>query len=99
MKFERTTKQAVTGDIYKLCDGEHTQQIMGEYAPISRYAPADILKTVGEVCLQRTSLEDWCDTKENPSADTILKRIFELDLSMVGLMNTLIVLNSMEIPT
>ena len=83
MKFERTTKQAVTGDIYKLCDGEHTQQIMGEYAPISRYTPAEILKTVGEVCLQRTSLEDWCDTKENPSADTILKRISELDLSQI----------------
>jgi len=83
MKFERTTKQAVTDDIYKLCDGEHTQQIIGEYSPTSRYNPANILKTVFEVCLQRTSLEDWCDTPENPSADTILKRISELDLTQI----------------
>lgn len=83
MKFNRTTKQAVTNDIYKLCDGEHTKQILGQYSPTSHWNPADVLKAVGEVCLQRTSLEDWCDTPENPSADTILKRISELDLSQI----------------
>ena len=83
MKFNRTTKQAVTNDIYKVCDDKHTKQIIGEYSPTSRWNFADILKAVSEVCLQRTSLEDWCDNPENPSADTILKRISELNLTQI----------------
>jgi len=86
MKFNRTTKQAITRDIYKVCDGEQTKEIVGEYTPTSTWQPENILKTVSEACLQRTSLEDICESTENPSADTIQKRISELELDQIDLL-------------
>ena len=83
MKFNRTTKKAITRDIYKVCDGEQTKEIMGEYHPASAWQPENILKTVSEACLQRTSLEDLCESQKNPSADTVQKRINELELDQI----------------
>ncbi len=83
MKFNRTTKQAITRDIYKVCDGEQTKEIIGEYHPTSTWQPEDILKTVSEACLQKTSLEDLCESQKNPSVDTVQKRINELELDQI----------------
>ncbi len=83
MKFNRTTKQAITCDIYKVCDGVQTKEIVGEYHPTSIWQPEDILKTISEACLQRTSLEDLCESQKNPSSDTTQKRINELELDQI----------------
>jgi hypothetical protein len=83
MKLNRTTKQAITRDIYKVCDGKQTKEIMGEYSPTSIWQPKDILKAVNEACFHRTSLEDICETQENPSADTVLRRVSELDMEQI----------------
>ncbi len=50
MRFNRTTKKAITRDIYKVCDGEQTKEIIGEYHPTSTWQPENILKTVSEAC-------------------------------------------------
>ena len=60
MHFQRTTSKALTRDIYKVCDGEQTKAVIGEYSPKSTWQPEDIIKTVIEACLQKTSLEDVC---------------------------------------
>ncbi len=83
MHFKRTTNQALARDIYKVCDGEQTKTITGEYSPKSKWQPKDIIKTVIEACLQKTSLEDVCESKENPSADRIQDRINELELDQI----------------
>jgi len=83
MKFNRTNKQAITHDIYKVCDGEQTKEITGGYRPTSTWQPEDILKTISEACLQRTSLENLCESQENLSADTVQKRINELELDQI----------------
>lgn len=83
MHFQRTTNKALTRDIYKVCDGEVTKAIVGEYSPKSTWQPEDIIKTVIEACLQKTSLEDVCETKENPSADRVQDRINELELDQI----------------
>lgn len=83
MHFERTTNQALTRDLYKVCDGEQTRNIIGEYSSKSTWQPKDIIKTVIEACLQKTSLEDICESKENPSADRIQDRINELELNQI----------------
>jgi hypothetical protein len=58
--------KALTRDIYKLCDGEQTRVIIGEYSPKSTWQPKSILKTVIEAYLQKTSLEDICEKKGIP---------------------------------
>jgi hypothetical protein len=83
MHFERTTKKALTRDIYKVCDGEQTRVILGEYSPKSTWQPKNILKTVIEACLQKTSLEDICESKETPSADRVQDRLNELELDQI----------------
>jgi len=45
--------------------------------------PKDIIGTVIEACLQNTSLEDVCESKENPSADRVQDRINELELDQI----------------
>ena len=57
MRFERTTKKALTRDIYKDCDGEQTKSIIGEYSHNSTWKPKDIIRTIIEACFQKTSLE------------------------------------------
>lgn len=83
MRFQRTTNQALTRDIYKVCDGELTKEIIGEYSHKSTWQPKNILGTVIEACLQKTSLEDVCESKENPSADRVQDRINELELDQI----------------
>jgi hypothetical protein len=83
MKFNRTTEQALTRDLYKVCAGEQTKQIIGEYSKTSKWKPNDILKAVIEACVQKTSLEDICESKDTPSADRIHDRINELELSQL----------------
>ncbi len=83
MRFQRTTNQALTRDIYKVCDGELTKGIVGEYSHKSTWQPEDIIRTVIEACLQKTSLEDVCETKETPSADRVQDRINELELEQI----------------
>ena len=83
MTFNRTTKQAITRDVYKVCDGEQTKEIVGEYDSKSKWKPEIIFKTLFEACLQKTSLEDICDSNETPSADTIQKRINELEMTQI----------------
>ena len=83
MHFNRTTNQALTRDIYKVCDGEQTKAIIGEYSPKSKWRPKDIFKTVIEACLQKSSLEDVCESKENPSADRVQDRINELEVDQI----------------
>lgn len=48
MHFDRTTNQALTRDIYKVCDGEQTKAFIGEYSPKSKWRPKDIFKTVSD---------------------------------------------------
>ena len=83
MRFQRTTNQALTRDIYKVCDGELTKEVIGEYSHKSTWQPKNILGTVIEACLQKTSLEDVCESKENPSADRVQDRINELELDQI----------------
>ena len=83
MRFDRTTNQAITRDLYKVCDGEQTKATLGEYSPKSTWQPKNIIGTVIETCLQKTSLEDICESKENPSADRIQNRINELELDQI----------------
>ena len=83
MHFQRTTSKALTRDIYKVCDGEQTKAVIGEYSPKSTWQPEDIIKTVIEACLQKTSLEDVCESKETPYADRVQDRINELELDQI----------------
>ncbi|MHA1331941.1 MAG: hypothetical protein ACTSR2_12780, partial [Candidatus Hodarchaeales archaeon] len=83
MTFDRTTKKAIRKDLYKVCAGEQTKAIMGEYAKSSKWKPDDIIKTISEACLNRTSLEDICEVKTNPSADTVQRRIKRLQLDQI----------------
>lgn len=83
MHFERTTSKALTRDIYKVCDGEVKKEFVGEYSPKSTGQPKDIIRTAIEACLQKTSLEDVCESKENPSADRVQDRVNELEIDQI----------------
>ena len=86
MTFDRTTKKAIRKDIYKVCAGEQTKIIMGEYAKSSKWKPEDIIKTISKACLNKTSLEDICEVNTNPSADTVQRRIKRLQLDQIDIM-------------
>ena len=79
MQFERTTNKFIENELYKLCDGETTRQIVGDYPANSTWQPANIFRTVIWTCLEHTSLEDVCSSPETPSADTIIRRCNELE--------------------
>ena len=83
MRFERTTKKVLTRDIYKVCDGEQTKQVLGEYSSNSKWLPKDIIRTLFQACFLNTSLEDVCESKKTPSADRVQDRINELDLDQI----------------
>jgi hypothetical protein len=53
MHFQRTTNQALTRDIYKVCDGEQTREIVGEYSYKSKWQPEDVFRAVIEACFQK----------------------------------------------
>ncbi len=76
----QTTEQFIHTELYKLCDGEATKRIIGEYSTKAIWKPADIFRTIIEACLEHTSIEDVCSTPNNPSADTVHTRCGELDL-------------------
>ncbi|PWI47596.1 hypothetical protein CEE45_11125 [Candidatus Heimdallarchaeota archaeon B3_Heim] len=78
MKFPRITKQFVQKELYKLCDGYDTSQLIHKYSLKSTWYPQDIIKRLIQVCLERTSLEDICSSSEGPSADTVHRRCSEL---------------------
>ncbi|MFQ5981720.1 MAG: hypothetical protein ACE5OZ_26555, partial [Candidatus Heimdallarchaeota archaeon] len=81
MNQPKITEQFISDELYKLCDGEATRQIVGEYDPKAIWKPADIFRAIIEACLEHTSIEDICSAPDNPSADTIHTRCGELDLS------------------
>lgn len=83
MRFKRTTKKFIGNELYKLCDGYDTRQILGEYPQSSIWKPHDIIKRLIHSCLERTSLEDICSTTEGPSADTVHKRCSELQMDQI----------------
>ena len=56
---------------------------MGKYSPKSKWQPQDIIKTVIQACLERTSIEDICSFNDGPSADTIHRRFSELPIPRV----------------
>lgn len=78
MSYNETTKKLVYDELYKLCDGEETKQIVGEYPIISTWKIADIFRPIIEACMEHTSIKDICLSTDNPSSDTIYKRINEL---------------------
>ncbi|MCK5342996.1 MAG: transposase [Candidatus Heimdallarchaeota archaeon] len=78
MRFPQITKKFVQKELYKLCDGYDTRQIINEYSSKSTWQPQDIIKRMIHACLERTSLEDICSSTEGPSADTVHKRCSEL---------------------
>lgn len=78
MRFPQITKKFVQKELYKLCDGYDTRQIINEYSFKSTWQPQDIIKRMIHACLERTSLEDICSSTEGPSADTVHKRCSEL---------------------
>ena len=86
MRFDGTTKKAISRDLYKVCASAQTKEIIGKYHQASNWRPEDIIKSVSEACLQRTSLEEVCEAKENPSADTVLRRIRQLQLEQLDQM-------------
>ena len=83
MRFERTTKKVLTRDIYKVCDGEQTKQVLGEYSSNSKWLPKDIIRNLFQDCFLNNSLEDVCESKKTPSADRVQDRINELDLNQI----------------
>lgn len=83
MHFQRTTKKFIKNELYKLCDGYDTRQILGEYTHTSKWKPHDIIKRLIQTCLERTSLEDICSTTEGPSADTVHRRCSELQMDQI----------------
>jgi len=78
MKFPPITKKFVQKELYKLCDGYDTRQIMSKYSYKSTWQAQDIIKRMIHACLERTSLEDICSSTKGPSADTVHKRCSEL---------------------
>ena len=78
MKCNETTKKLIEAELYKLCDGEATRSIVGEYPITSTWKLADILRTIAKACLEHTSIKDVCDSTKNPSGDTVHKRCKEL---------------------
>lgn len=78
MKFPRITKQFIQKELYKLCDGHDTSQIIREYSLKGTWQPQDIIKRLLQVCLEHTSLEDIYSSSEGPSADTVHRRCSEL---------------------
>lgn len=78
MNNSKTTEKFIRNEIYKLCDGEATRQIVGEYPANCKWKPKDIFRTIIEACLEHTSINDISSTPETPSSDTIYKRCGEL---------------------
>ena len=62
---------------------ENKQERIGEYSLNSTWHPKGIIRAIIEACLQKTSLEDICEAKEDPSADRIQDRINELGLDQI----------------
>jgi hypothetical protein len=83
MRFQRTTKKFIQNELYKLCAGTDTNQILGEYSHKSTWQGQNIIKRLIHACLERTSLEDICSSTEGPSADTVHRRISELEMSQI----------------
>ena len=48
MHFQSRSNQVLTRNIYKVCDGEVTKIIVGEYSPKSTWQPEDIIRVVIE---------------------------------------------------
>lgn len=78
MTVTETTEKFIQHELYKLCDGEATRHIVGEYPATSTWTVADVFRPIIEACLEHTSIEDICSSPENPSADTVHKRCNEL---------------------
>lgn len=78
MKYNRITKKLIETELFKLCDGETTRRIVGEYPITSTWKLANIFRTITEACLQHTSIKDVCLPTDNPSDDTIHKRCKEI---------------------
>ena len=73
----------VESELYKLCAGIDTNIIIGEYSHNSVWQPQDIIMRLLRACLENTSIEDICSTEEGASADTVHRRINELDLLQI----------------
>lgn len=82
-QLSKITTQFVENELYKLCAGSDTRAIIGHYSRNSQWLPQDIIMRVLRACLENTSVEDICSTEEGPSADTVHRRLAELQLLQI----------------
>ena len=82
-KLTDTTNNYVKSELYKVCAGEDVTSIMGYYKHNSIWGPHDILKVLVHACSENTSVEDICDEFQGPSADTVHRRVNELQLEQI----------------
>ena len=78
-----STKNYIKSELYKVCAGEDVTKIIGQYNHNSIWQPHDIVKTLIHACSENTSVEDICNEFPGPSADTIHRRVNELQLEQI----------------
>ena len=82
-KLTESTNKHIESELYKVCAGEDATSIMGYYKHNSIWGPHDILKVLIHACSENTSIEDICYDFPGPSADTVHRRVNELQLDQI----------------
>ena len=78
--IEPVARSYVETEINKLCGKEQIKQFFGEFSQNCTWKIEDIIRTLIHACLENTSIEDVCTSKNMPSADTIHRRLAKLSL-------------------
>ena len=78
--IESATRSYVETEINKLCGKDQIKRLFGEFSQNSTWKIDDIIKVLIHACIENTSIEDVCTSNGMPSADTVHRRLVNLNL-------------------
>ena len=78
--IEQLTQSFVGSEVNKLCGRDSIKEYFGKFSKNSVWNIEDIIKVLIEACVENTSIEDVCTSKDRPSADTVHRRISQIKI-------------------
>ncbi len=81
--IEPVTRFYVETKINKLCGKEQIKELFGTFSQKSTWKVEDVIKVLVHACVENTSIEDVCTSNNMPSADTVHRRLAELNVELL----------------
>lgn len=78
--IEPVARSYVETEINKLCGKEQIKDLFGDFSQNCTWQVEDIIKVLIHACIENTSIEDVCTSNDVPSADTVHRRLANLNL-------------------